>query len=610
MKYYEWNLECLKKHRQNLYQAILNWKGDSETNQIDKVYTLTAKNKELSLVVQKNSKEYRLNSSYHPSHEAEKWAEQFSFNSINLIITMFGLGSGIFAEEIMKRRGHNDILFIYEPSMDIFVYVLHHYDISTILKDPKIVLIIEGVNEFEFHTSLQKTVNITNITSQIRCTHPYYDLMFQESCISYWKEIKDNYYHAKININTEIVFGERFIKNSLFNTRYLCKSSTIFEFEKYLDKDIPAIIVAAGPSLKDNIEDLKRAKGKAYIFVVDRSLDYVLNEGLEPDFIVTIDPVKPIEYFTKREDISIPLLCDMVSNWEVLNHHKGKKIFLCCNQYYKNMYDYIGKKAEIFSLGVSVATAGFSTCVKLGFKRIILVGQDLAYDGEQTHAGGVEEKFDNMNDVFVEGVDGKQVRSRQDWYEFITWYKDMLTIYSGIDVIDAKDKGAKIQGTTVMDLKSAVNKYCNREINNLDYIRTKESYFNDLELKKLNEFFMMSLDEIAILKKKSKEAINLCDSQIREYKKSVEDNQVINKNFKRLSKINQYISEQPVYNLLEFYITAATVQQISSIYQYTDDINIDKINTYEKSKHIYCAIVDAINFVEPLLEDAINQMLN
>ena len=35
-----------------------------------------------------------------------------------------------------------------------------------------------------------------------------------------------------------------------------------------------------------------------------------------------------------------------------------------------------------------MATAAFSVCVALQFKRVILVGQDLAYEGNITHAGG------------------------------------------------------------------------------------------------------------------------------------------------------------------------------------------------------------------------------
>lgn len=608
MNYFEQNMECLKQNRMDLYHKLQDPDKYLSINKLVWIQSVPAKNEELFLIVQKEEKEYRLNSSYSPKQEAKKWVEQYTYKNMNSVMTMFGFGNGTFVREIIKSRGKGDVLFLYEPCPEIFIHVLNHYDIKDILIAKNVVLSIEGINEFEFHNLLQNVVNITNISSQIRCAHPYYEKIFPESGIKYWKEIIDNFIYAKMNINTEMFFGERFITNALFNARFIRESNRLQDLQTDFQTDVPAIIVAAGPSLKKNLEELKRAKGKAYIFVVDRILDFVLEEGLEPDFIVTIDPIKPVEFFTQRTDIKIPLLCELVSNWEVLDRHKGKKIIYGCNPYFQKMYESLGKKSPTITSGASVATAAFAVCVQLGFKRIVLVGQDLAYEGEFTHAGGIAEKVMNTKDVMVEGVNGNQVRSRSDWYQFLIWFKDMITLYPEIQVIDAKTQGAKIIGATVMPLKEVIDMYCTRKIEMDEVFQYKESTFNESDMVNVMKYFSDSYDELDLLKKKSKEAIKICEDQIRIYKRNDKETPTSEKNYKRISKINKFISEQSTYLLLETFITASSAQQISELYRFTDDNKTDKIATYEKSIRIFQTIIEGAEFVKPLLAEAIEHI--
>jgi len=608
MNYYEKNMESMEQYRKDLFLKLQDTNQYFAINELDRIQSIAARDGDKYLTIQKESKEYRLNSSYSPKHEAEKWVGQYSFNNMNTVITMFGVGTGTFVREIMKKRGTGDLVFLYEPCPKLFFYTLNHYDISDIIKDNKLILTVEGINEFEFHNLLQNAVNITNIITQLRCIHPYYDTIFPESCIKFWKELKDNLVLAKTNINTGIVFGQRFIKNSLFNTRYIRNSSRLMDLKEYFQTDVPAIVIAAGPSLQKNMEQLKRAKGKAYLFVVDRILDYVLDEGLEPDFIVTIDPIKPIEYFTKRTNIKIPLLCELVANWEVLDCHKGRKIVFGCNPYFTKMYECLDKTSPQLMTGASVATAAFAACVQLGFKRIVLVGQDLAYDGEITHAGGIAEKISNPGDVMVEGIGDEQVRTRRDWYAFLNWFKDMITIYKDVEVIDAKDKGAKIQGAIVMPLKEVVDNYCTREIPINAAMEQNVPTFDESEMIKVKRFFLDCNEELHIIKRKAKEAIKICENQIREYQRNQNNEYTFDQNFKKLSKINKYIFDQPVYFLLDDFVTVASAQQISQLYQFSDDIHKNKTSTYEKSISIFQAIIDAAEFVKPLLEKALEEI--
>ena len=55
-----------------------------------------------------------------------------------------------------------------------------------------------------------------------------------------------------------------------------------------------------------------------------------------------------------------------------------------------------------------------------------MIGQDLAYQGEATHAGGIESKGINNNIGYemIEGIDGGQVRTRSDWLAYLKWFEN------------------------------------------------------------------------------------------------------------------------------------------------------------------------------------------
>lgn len=606
MDYFESNMSSLKQNRFELYEKIVEYSKEHLSESTILIESAQALYGDKYLLVQKDNALHRLNSSYSPSNEAVKWVEQFSFTNMNIVISLFGLGSGLFARELINHKSKEDILIIYEPSIDIFIHVLKNHDITDIIDNDSLVLTIKGINEFEFHQILRKIVNITNLYSQIKCTHPGYEDLYTEEAIYFWQKIKDIYIYGRTNINTERVFGRRYIENELFNSRYLKDSCKLADIKEDINTKIPAIIVAAGPSLKDNIEELKRAKGKAYVFVVDRALDYVLDQGIEPDFIVTVDPIKPLKYFTTRADVNIPLLCEMDSNWEVLNQHKGRKIIYCCSPYFQKMYLSQKKKPPILYTGASVATCAFSICIQLGFKRIALVGQDMAYDGDLTHAGGIAEKLSQDRDVYVDGIGGEKVRSRSDWYEFLGWFQDMIILCSDVEVIDTKAKGAKIKGSTLMSLKKVINKYCKENAIVYNTFKEKKSTFDENEMEGVREYFSSTYDEFDKLEKKSKDALRICQEQIRHFSKSKHDNQITDKNYRKLSKINKYIIEQQAYLLLEGFITSETTQQISEMYIFTNDEQRDKILTYEKSVKIFQAIIDGVEFVKEVFKENID----
>lgn len=604
--YFEKNMEYLKEKQPDLYYQLEEFDLSSSSNRIEEIHSVITKDNDKAIIIKNKGLVYRLNSLYRPGEEAKRWAEQWQLQNINNVISMFGFGNGIFTSELVKKIGENDILFIYEPCLDIFLHALKEYDLKDILIAQNVLIYIEGINEFKFHMHLQGVTNITNLKTQIVCVHPQYDKIFVESCIKFYKEIKDNLNHTMINVNTEMYFARKIITNLFKNMRYLRNSNTLLELKNEFPKDITAIVVAAGPSVEENIEELKRAKGKAVIFAVDRILDYLLDSGLEPDFTLTLDPKKPIEYFSKREDVKIPLIAYLEANSDILDIHKGRKIFCTQNSFMDDIYDKAGKTSPRVLPSGSVALLAFSVCLELGFKNIILVGQDLAYNGELSHAGDIQEGYKEENELFVEGVDGKQVRSRYDWKEFLTRYEDLIKINSQAVIIDAKDKGAKIKGTINMPLKEAVNLYCKQFFDCSNIFHNKKTTFSSEEIEIIKGNLENNLSVVKKMKEKADIAGSICNELLRVNKNSKINKE--NEKIKKLGKINHYIESQSIYSIMDAYITSKSSYQLTEMYQFSKDMNENRMNTYKKAKVIYQAVMEATDFVAPNIEKAIEEI--
>lgn len=610
MGIFEKNMEYITNANKTLVKELEHADRNSFLNSVDNIKSMETKTDISALVINYKSKEYRINSLYNPIVEAEKWAEQYKFESMNMVISMFGFGNGTFVREILQRMKEGDKLLVKEPSADIFLYVLKHYDITDIMARENVFIGVEGFCDFEFHNLQKSFLDITNLRTQINCIHPQYDKIFPESCMKFFKELKDNCFRTILYANTAIFFGKTYIENIIYNLRYIRNSSNLYDLKCAMGQNTTAIIVAAGPSVEYNIEGLKRAKGKTIIFAVDRVLDYLLDNGVIPDFIATLDAQKTLEFFTKREDIEIPLICAYNSSIEIMKRHKGKKIIGRLNPFERFLYERLDKRISSVNPGGSVGTFLFSVCMEVGFKRIVFVGKDMAYNGENTHVGNVAEKLTGKQlDAMVEGIDGKMVHSRSDWKEYSSWINDKIqSSTKKLEIYDTKKSGAKIKGAIVMPLNEILDLYCKEDIGIEKMVSMIKEGFSETEMKDVELIIKECYDQLYSIKKKSEQALELVKEQIVEIKKNREYLKKFNKIYKKISRINGYFMEQPIYMLLDYYVTAVTTQAVSELYYFSGNENEDLIKTYNQSSVFFKAISDAVDFTKPLLESAMIEL--
>lgn len=605
MSYFEKNIQAIEDTKKFLCSRMEDVNDYDKDNNINDIIMYDTKDAITSMEITYNSKSYRLNSLYHPVREAQVWAEQFKLNNIGFITVIFGLGNGIFVRELLKRLDGN-ILLIYEPSKDVFFNVLENYDISDILGSNNVSLTVEGINDIEIKNLLGSHVTWLNLKSRIICNHPHYDIIFKESIKVFDKIILDNKNMAIVNNSTDVATSSKIIDNIIKNLSIISRCNIITDLIGKFDNDVPAVIVASGPSLDKNIEDLKLAKGRVVIFAVDSAVKYLLAHDIEPDFIVTLDPSKSLRHLENERCKELPIFSLVDSRPEIIVNSK-KVIFYNLDGYVKKLYVKLGKKMATLNSGGSVATGAFSICETLGFKRIILVGQDLAYSGENTHAGG---KITDVSGAgrfieIVEDIYGNPIKTRYDWYIYIRWFEDAVDLFEGEEVIDATEGGAKIKGTTIMTLKEAIDKYCLKQVDCKKIISALVPTLNQVEIGKIHEFILKDLADLADMKEKTERASEISDKLLSKYNKSLSETTSSQIKNKELSKLNNEMEKKDVYTLIDWDIAAATSDHISDLYIYAEDEKENKLATYQKAKVIYAAMANSVDRIKPMLEQAL-----
>ena len=151
--------------------------------------------------------------------------------------------------------------------------------------------------------------------------HPLYKEIFLHEYAGFIHAINDNRTRVMVNRNTLARFREDAPRNVITNLPMMEHANLVTELGKILPRDIPVIIVSAGPSLDKNIEELRRAKGHSLIFAVDTAMKYLLAKDIIPDLAITIEPIKPMANYEDERCFKVPHVFDNESNPQIVSKH-------------------------------------------------------------------------------------------------------------------------------------------------------------------------------------------------------------------------------------------------------------------------------------------------
>ncbi|MDQ0194839.1 motility associated factor glycosyltransferase family protein [Paenibacillus wynnii] len=424
-----------------------------------------------------HDKSYQL-TSMNPVKEAEEWCGQLQLEQAGCLM-VYGCGSGYALLELFKRKQTNTIVMVFEQNIYIFAAMLHYFDFEPLFATQKFTFFIGNTEDFsaEFDRLLWTDVFLYCTAPSVAFT-PIAQRQMKQEYLNIHKYIFEtmslNIFYIGNDHNDSLLGFHNLIANALEVVRNPYLSSVT---NKYIN--VPAFIISNGPSLDNNIADLKKIQGKGLILSTESATLPLMKQEIIPDAICIIERT-PLSYEYHFENRSysdqIALLSLAVIDKRIFPAFPGPGVPIFRNtETINNWFNYWLGDGIGINAGASTSHLAFQVAVELGANPIILVGQDFAFGpGGVTHSKDaiyLDEKGKASGDrikamkvVQVESNEGTMIPSNRLWADFKQGMEQKIAAVPTITVINATEGGAKIQGTTYMPLSEAIQQYCTQPL--------------------------------------------------------------------------------------------------------------------------------------------------
>lgn len=553
MEIFDKNLKYIKNNFVELGEALEEYL-EKNVELSENVYV-----EEDFVAVVKDDRPWYFTSRYNQEEGARIWASQFEPEK-DWIYVMAGLGNGVYLNALLDRLPDSSCVIVYEPDVNIFIKALYKIDLEKLFRG-RAVIVCEGINKGHLYEYFAGNFTYENRIRVSYCIHPGYDKVYPDKT-EWLRSVCENELSViSFSRNTELKFSLEFFDNLMNNLWEYEKHSTLVELKQALelvDKDeVPAVIVAAGPSLNKNVTELKNFKNKAFVIACDSALNPLFKNDIMPDISITVDSHKPLSLFAHPNVKKLPfVLCLQSVTW-FRDYHEGKKFYFADNSLGVKYITNYGKSTVALETSGSVANNAFSLAQYLGFKKIILIGQDLAYADGIYYASGVHEdsKVSAMDEskknkyYEVEGYYGGKVYTEDNLNLYRTWFEKQIIRYKDLRVMNATQGGAMIHGAENIDLKDALERECGREYDFSTLINSAPDTFTEEQLEVIHDDFLKFKDTLDDISKDIKEGITKYYRLAELMRKGKTGTAEFKRLFERISEIQDRVQEEPLMDI-------------------------------------------------------------
>ena len=323
-----------------------------------------------------------VHSSRNPYREAARLVDAAIEGTNARVLLLFGLGLG-FTVECGLEHSEQFHCVVYEPDIGLIKAAFMTRDFSRILRNERFSL-FAGTNADELVPLLRSLrqedlVLIRNRSLYMRNSPPFQEL---ERTVQHLQR------RQEVNHNTLVRFGKRWVRNLARNLPIVSRAAPVKRLANAY-AEIPAILLAGGPSLDNVLPVLKELAERAVVIAVDTSLSAALRAGVTPDYAVIVDP----QYWNTRHlDEARDAECEIIS--ESSTHPRvfrllGGPVSMCSSlfplgKHIEDPEDPFGQ----LGAGGSVSTTAWDFARHLGCSPIYCAGLDLGFPGHNTHFRG------------------------------------------------------------------------------------------------------------------------------------------------------------------------------------------------------------------------------
>ncbi|EAH6326903.1 DUF115 domain-containing protein, partial [Campylobacter jejuni] len=367
-------------------------------------------------------------------------------------------------------------LFVFESEIELFILALSTIDLSEELCSGKIYLV--DIEEERVDIQLLILFDMKDMFEYLSLyemfvNNVYYKKFYEDVWHKADELCEKNIKVVIRNLNSSLCIGFECYSHLLQNIPSMLES---IPFQRILNerknKFENAIVVSAGPSLAKQLPLLKAYQDKAVIFCADGALSMLEKEGIVPDYVTNLDcrdlAMKFFQNKGKLKQSIIALECATHPN--VVRSLKAENCMIVLRN--KALYQRFNlNDFGYIDTGTHVSHFSYTLALALGFKNIIMIGQDLAFDEEgNSHSKGFDfgEKFsgeENIDKLKVPAYAGKgEVLTHTTWNDYRIKLEYLFACNDQkAKFYNATEGGARINFTEELSFKECCEKLLTKE---------------------------------------------------------------------------------------------------------------------------------------------------
>ena len=480
----------LKGFNPKLYEILKN-------NEQTDAFIEEAKNGDNTLYLMRENKKVYFHSKYNPLTEAARICESFEPDDDVQHILFVGIGLGYHIPTILQQYP-NAKFSLFEPNKSILKLFLEQFNLSRYKK--RLLEIFESSL-----TIKNKQIFFKNfLDKSIEVVLPISKQLHQAEIDSFFEEISKVMDEKRYSMGVNAFLQKRWPINSIMNfSKVVSTPNLLVDLDRAKFQNKPAIIVAAGPSLAQDMDYIKKIKeeGRAYIFAAGSGVNALIANDIVPDAFFSVDP-NPINKVVfeniKEKNLNIPLVFGSTIFFDTIINYPGNLVHFYLNEdnFSKFMLDY--DNSLIVSDAVTVTNMTLQALLKLKMNPIIFAGQNLAYlnnriysrDIEYSHRDNNLTEAEQCNQKYTTSVTGEALATSENFLKMKLNLEYYLRENPNFTFINTTKNGANIEGAkfipieevldTILLDKEIVAKNCLEGENSVDTDVIKEK-FKELE---------------------------------------------------------------------------------------------------------------------------------
>ena len=402
---------------------------------------------DLTLKIERGGRTYYMHSNSDPTTEAELFADTYTQLESDAYYIL-GFGKYFHIGSVARRSLYAKRVHVYEPDIYILMinlfaenYVPQMQDWLCVHFDPQLQQLSKDISKnpkgFMIHAPSIANIEDRNLKASFE------KFFIVESAGRNQESL------LTINYQSNLKF--------LHHQKAVCQIHVVDEIlSEMKGKDV--FIIAAGPSLDKNIEQLRNRKQETYILATGTVFYKMMKLGIRPDAVIITDANDRVIWQIREHTTeSVPMLLLSTANREFIKKYQGPK-YLIFQEGFEPAEDEAKRCGyHLFQTGGSVSTTALDVAISANARRIIFLGLDLAFTDDLAHATDTSGLVasDKKDLIPVKGFYQDTVMADYKFIIYREWIEHRIKEIKEypIDLINATEGGSYIKGMKHKSLK-------------------------------------------------------------------------------------------------------------------------------------------------------------